>query len=596
MTPRHRPTRLVAAAATALLALLPALAPAKCQLQSFELPITMDGLRAVVHVGINGTPVPLTLDSGAFYSILSEGAADEFKLETRPYTKLDFYGLNGRMSMRATRVARLGLQGVELPNVEFLVGGFEPGRGTRGVLGRNVLGVADTEYDLAHGVVRLVWPSADCKDTPLAYWAGPSDAVVELPLADAGRETSRTPAITVEARINGQPVTALLDTGATSMLSLQAAKRVGLIDDEDRLKPDGVSHGADQRESPYWVVPMNLFELGSERISPSRIAVSSMHRRLEREMLLGIDYFLSHRIYVARSQGKVFLTYTGGPVFDMALKAATPAVASTGADVPDTASAWARRGSAYAARGELALALADLNRAVALEPAVAAHRSQRAQVLRRQNKPKDALADLDEALRLDPTADAARLSRAQLRHAQGATDDALDDLRQLDDRLSPQNDFRRDMSLLLLELREPRHAFQQIDLWITHHSRDRRVPEALYLRCWARALGKQELQAATEDCNDALSAHPDDTRALEARGMALLRRGRLKAALADFDAALAKEPQRPWALWGRGLAHLLNSQPEAAQRDLDAARTAAPGLPAAARQFGLEVPEGRGVR
>jgi hypothetical protein len=33
-------------------------------------------------------------------------------------------------------------------------------------------------------------------------------------------------------------------------------------------------------------------------------------------MLLGADFFRSHRVYVAKSQGKVYVSYVGGPVFE----------------------------------------------------------------------------------------------------------------------------------------------------------------------------------------------------------------------------------------------------------------------------------------
>ena len=32
-------------------------------------------------------------------------------------------------------------------------------------------------------------------------------------------------------------------------------------------------------------------------------------------MLLGIDFFLSHRIYISKAQSKMFVTYNGGTVF-----------------------------------------------------------------------------------------------------------------------------------------------------------------------------------------------------------------------------------------------------------------------------------------
>jgi hypothetical protein len=38
---------------------------------------------------------------------------------------------------------------------------------------------------------------------------------------------------------------------------------------------------------------------------------------LDVDMLIGADFFLSHRIYVANSQRKLYFTYNGGPVFNL---------------------------------------------------------------------------------------------------------------------------------------------------------------------------------------------------------------------------------------------------------------------------------------
>jgi hypothetical protein len=42
------------------------------------------------------------------------------------------------------------------------------------------------------------------------------------------------------------------------------------------------------------------------------MAVSTVE---EPNMLLGADFFRSHRVYVAREQRKVYVSYMGGPVF-----------------------------------------------------------------------------------------------------------------------------------------------------------------------------------------------------------------------------------------------------------------------------------------
>jgi hypothetical protein len=56
----------------------------------------------------------------------------------------------------------------------------------------------------------------------------------------------------------------------------------------------------------------DLFSMNTQIRTGSRIATQVMD---EPDMLLGADFFLSHRVYVARSQNKVYFSYSGGPVF-----------------------------------------------------------------------------------------------------------------------------------------------------------------------------------------------------------------------------------------------------------------------------------------
>jgi len=62
----------------------------------------------------------------------------------------------------------------------------------------------------------------------------------------------------------------------------------------------------------------------------------------EADMLIGADFFLSHRVYVASSQRKLYFTYNGGPVFDLrsapaSMTASTPP--ESGADANDSPAA-----------------------------------------------------------------------------------------------------------------------------------------------------------------------------------------------------------------------------------------------------------------
>src|ERR1017187_5045968 len=96
--PRPSMWRSRSAGALATLGLaLPILAHAGCQIRTLELPVKMVGSRAVATVGINGTPVPLTVDSGAFFSFLTDAAAAQLKLRLRRNPDLRVEGVTGRM-------------------------------------------------------------------------------------------------------------------------------------------------------------------------------------------------------------------------------------------------------------------------------------------------------------------------------------------------------------------------------------------------------------------------------------------------------------------------------------------------------------------
>jgi hypothetical protein len=51
-----------------------------CNVQAFEVPVRMVGSRPVATVGLNGTDVPMLVDSGAFFSLLTESTATQLDL------------------------------------------------------------------------------------------------------------------------------------------------------------------------------------------------------------------------------------------------------------------------------------------------------------------------------------------------------------------------------------------------------------------------------------------------------------------------------------------------------------------------------------
>ncbi|MFL6627824.1 MAG: aspartyl protease family protein [Vitreoscilla sp.] len=587
--PGRRARRALLAAALAALGLqCPGGAQAAgCRLKYMELPVRMVGSRAVATLGIDDTRVSLIVDSGAFFSMLTPAAAAALHLKLHPLPGgMVIRGLAGQAVAQMATVDRLQLAKDVIPNVDFIVGGNEDVAGTMGLLGRNILSFADTEYDLAHGMIHLVVPSDDCEKANMAYWAAGMQ-VAELPLLHAFHD--QAPPIRAKVKVNDKIVKALFDTGASTLLSLRAAHRAGLKDAD--LTPNGRHYGIGTDSVPSWTARIEKVDFGGEAIMNNQLLVVD-YDVTDDEMLVGVDFFLAHHVYVSKQQSKMYFTYAGGPVFalnkgTLVDTAAADAAASGAAAM--TADALARRGEASLSRGNLASALADLDQASAMEPGDASHRWARARVHLAMKDIAAARADLDKALELAPQLAEARVLRAGLREAAHEREGTLEDLAALDATLPPSSDIRRGMALLFSDMHMPAQAIAQWNLWLPVHLHDIGRGSALNARCWSRVQSGIELDKALADCDDAIDLDDKNASYLDSRAWAYLRLGKSRKALADFDRALEINPKSAWSLYGRGQVQLGLGQADKAWADLAAARSERPGIDADAKRDGLPV-------
>jgi len=239
----------------------------------------------------------------------------------------------GRASPSVANVKVLTLAGIPLHDVKFLVGGSDIGAGTVGVLGQNVLHLADVEYDLAQGVVRLM-KVQDCSKTVLAYWVGTS---LPYSVINVESTTPQKPFTTSSAYINGHEIRVMFDSGAgVSILSTKAAARVGIKPDSPGVVSAGPTWGFGSNTIPSYIAPFSSFKIGEEEIRNTRLRIADIDLP-NADMLIGPDFFLSHRIYVANSQHRLYFTYNGGPVFNLSsAKYESTAAAPTPDSVPST--------------------------------------------------------------------------------------------------------------------------------------------------------------------------------------------------------------------------------------------------------------------
>ena len=568
-------------------------AMAACEMgQVVELKVTMIGPRPTVDTKINGREARFLVDSGAFFSTISRAVAKEYGLRDIPAPpNFRLGGIGGEQSASATRVETFTLQSIDLHNIEFVVGGTEL-RGSEGVglLGQNVLGLADVEYDLGHGAIRIM-KTKGCKNANLAYWAKdrPFSIVDIEDINEARRHTVGT--ITV----NGKKIRAVFDTGAaSSVMTLAAARRIGIDVDGPGAKPAGYLGGLGPKVVRSWIVPVDSLGLGGEEVRRTSLRVADYDFGND-DMLLGADFFLSHRVYVSNPLRKLFFTYEGGPVFDLRptrLVDASGAIQAAPGDSgpePKTADEFARRGAALASRREFAKAIDDMNRAIELSPNEARYYLQRANMRLRVRQATLATADLDKAIELAPGDTEARLLRAQLRTGRRDRSAAIQDLDALDAALAPPSGTRLTLGGLFTANGAFDRAIAQFDRWMAAHPDDSDRATALNGRCWARALAGKDLDRALSDCNTALRARPNTPAYLDSRGLVKLRRGDLDGAIEYYDAALAAQPKLAWALYGRGVARAKKGLAKEAAADREAALAANPDIAERAREVRIGV-------
>jgi tetratricopeptide (TPR) repeat protein/predicted aspartyl protease len=587
-------TLLILAAALVAGGALPASAePKKCSVgKMLELPVTMSDLRPLIPATINGHEVRFIADSGAFYSAISPGSAAELglRLGAAP-AGLRVMGVGGEAHISVARVKDFGIGPVMLHNIEFMVGGSETG--STGLLGQNVLGIADVEYDLAGAAIRLMRPH-DCDHTNLAYWAG------DKPVSILDIETPSNSRLHTQGTVilNGVKIRAIFDTGApTSMLTTAAAARAGVKPDTPGVVPAGFSSGLGRHSLPTWIGSFQSLGIGDEEIRKIHLRFGDISDG-SFDMLIGADFFLSHRVYVSNGQHKLFFTYNGGAVFDLTVRKTDPKpVADTGAaekpgaeGAPTTAAAFSLRGNARSARRDFPRALSDLTRAVELAPDNADYRYQRAVVLMRSGRQPEAMADLDRALTLKHDYADALLFRAGLRLGSDDKAGARKDVDAAERAVAGPSDLRLSLGQFYDQLGDPEAAIVQFDRWIAAHPADSRLAMALNGRCWTRALAGRDLDKAVADCDRALRLTPRTAAILDSRGLAHLRGGDLDKALADYNAALALEPKMAWSLYGRGLVEARKGLAAQSRADIAAAIALQPGLPADAKKYGIAEP------
>jgi tetratricopeptide (TPR) repeat protein len=472
------------------------------------------------------------------------------------------------------------------------------------------------EYDLAHGLVRLMKPEGNCRSTSFVYWDHQPDNYSEMEIDWATPQHPHTMGV---AFLNGKKIHIMFDTGASlSTLTRHAAELAGVGPDSPGVTRAGSMRGVGQSYAQTWLAPFQSFKIGGEEIRNTRLRFIDGLGIEGTDMLLGADFFLSHRVYVASSQRKLYFTYNGGPVFNLttspnstqtansksnpaapAAADATPAPedaasakdaapAKHAADEPTTAEGFSGRGAAFMARRDFEHAIADLSRACELAPQEPRYFFERAQAYWGNKQPVLANADIDQVLVLKPDDVPALMWRARRHLNQRDPAGAVTDLDAVDHAAPQQADLRLDLGELYAAANQLPQAISQYNLWIKVHEEDVRLHNAYNARCWAQSRLGTALDQGIKDCDKAIRLTPNNPVTLESRALTRLRLGDFDRAITDYNASLKLQSRNAWALYGRGLAESHKQKTTAAaEGDIAAATALAPHLADEFKQRGV---------
>jgi clan AA aspartic protease (TIGR02281 family) len=566
---------------------------ASCQVARYgTLPVEVIGERATTMVKINGQDTRFVIDTGAFFNTMSKANASALglRLQSLPFN-FRISGIGGSAGAQFTTVKEFGVLDTTLKRIDFIVGGTDMGYG---LLGANLLDMADLELDLAHGKLAL-FQVQHCDKTSLAYWSKDGNyfvADLEPPDSQIDRSTH------INVMIGDKRVRAMLDSGApVTLLTRRAAERAGIDLNAPGVKTGHRTFGIGSGMVKTWIVPIDSFSIGTETIHHSQMMVidGDMGDRYT-DMLLGLDYILAHHMFIANSERKAFFTYNGGRVFALANASDAAAASTTPNTTPETASDYALRGDADLNRGEPKAAIADLDEAIRRAPDQAAYYLARARAHMANKQPDEALADLDKSLSLDPKNADALLLRAEGRLRHKDREGAAADVKAAS-ALAPAGSAQsRLIASLYIQLDQPDAALPLLDDWIHLHPSDALLGAVLNERCWARGLSNQMLDDALKDCHKAIRRDGENAAYLDSLGLVELRLGHYPESIKAYEQAVAQNPRSAWSRYGLGLAKIRSGQVDAGKADLVAARALNPDIEARVTRYGLNTAGQQGTQ
>lgn len=270
--------------------------------------LNVTGGTIVVPVEVNGVTASFILDTGAQRSVVTEAAVERLGLARDQWVGTTMRGVGG-INARANADPRsLSLGGVPLVrhtlnhNTSLTVG-ILPRSSTEspvvdGVLGRDYLSAFDLDLDMAESRLAL-YQISGCAGRFLPWKGNYAALAVSNPTENA---------LVVPVVLDGRPLRALLDSGASSsLLGAPGVSRLGLDLAELQADPADQVSGLGARTVTMRRHRFRSLRVGSETFDAPVLWVASITLNPIVDMLLGADWLAERRIWISYATRQVFV-------------------------------------------------------------------------------------------------------------------------------------------------------------------------------------------------------------------------------------------------------------------------------------------------
>lgn len=256
----------------------------------------------VVTANINGRPARLILDTGSDVTVLNRAAASRLGIAYDERTTVPLGGAGGQGRAFSALLPSLGLGGATTGSVRAIVTNV-PLPPLDGVVGINVLVGYEMDIDLPHR--RLALYRARPCPAALPPWTAP---YTRLPV-----QQQRSGHLYVSAALDGQPIFALLDTGATlTTVAPGPARDAGVTDAALRRAPTFRSQAFNEGGLGGRVQRFASLTIGADTVTNPALHVADLPPYAG-EAIIGEDYLGTRRLWVSMLLGTVFATTNDQP-------------------------------------------------------------------------------------------------------------------------------------------------------------------------------------------------------------------------------------------------------------------------------------------